>query len=89
MMYLASEERDMANKRIPSLRCPTCRKLVLRDDPEFPFCSDRCRRIDLGKWASDGYVISTPLNRGDQSGEADYASNMRVERVHRDSTPKQ
>jgi len=45
-----------------SLRCPTCRKIVLARDPEFPFCSERCRLIDLGKWASGGYVISTALN---------------------------
>lgn len=45
-----------------ALRCPTCRKLVTRDDPEFPFCSERCRTIDLGKWASGDYVISTPIN---------------------------
>jgi endogenous inhibitor of DNA gyrase (YacG/DUF329 family) len=62
----------MPKKRVRSLRCPACRKLVLRDDPEFPFCSDRCRLIDLGKWASGGYVISTPINQGDQFGEADY-----------------
>jgi endogenous inhibitor of DNA gyrase (YacG/DUF329 family) len=52
----------MARKRVTSLRCPTCRKLVLRDDTEFPFCSERCRLIDLGKWASGAYVISTPVN---------------------------
>ena len=62
----------MPRKRVRSLRCPTCRKLVLRDDPEFPFCSERCRLIDLGKWASGGYVVSTPINQGDQFGEADY-----------------
>ena len=62
----------MPRKKVPSLRCPTCRKLVLRTEPEFPFCSDRCRLIDLGKWASGGYVISTPTDRGDESGEADY-----------------
>jgi len=62
----------MPRKRVRSLRCPTCRKLVLRDEPEFPFCSERCRLIDLGKWASGGYVISTPINQGDQFGEADY-----------------
>lgn len=45
-----------------SLRCPTCRKIVLKTDAEFPFCSERCRLIDLGKWASGGYVISSPLN---------------------------
>jgi len=48
-------------KRVRSLRCPTCKKLVLRSDPEFPFCSERCRLIDLGKWASDAYVVSTPV----------------------------
>jgi uncharacterized protein len=52
----------MPRKRAISLRCPTCRKIVLRSDAEFPFCSERCRLIDLGKWASSGYVISTPLN---------------------------
>lgn len=49
-------------KHALSLRCPTCRKIVLRSDLEFPFCSERCRIIDLGKWASGGYVIATPLD---------------------------
>lgn len=52
----------MAKKRVASLRCPICRKIVLATDAEFPFCSERCRLIDLGKWASGGYVISSPLN---------------------------
>ncbi len=64
-------------KRVISLRCPTCKKLVLRTDPEFPFCSERCRLIDLGKWASGGYVISTPINQADASGDADYTVNPR------------
>ena len=51
----------MPRKKVLSLRCPTCRKIVLRNDPEFPFCSDRCRLIDLGKWATGGYVISSPV----------------------------
>ncbi len=52
----------MPRKSIRSLRCPICRKIVLRSEPEFPFCSERCRLIDLGKWASGGYVIPAPLN---------------------------
>ena len=36
--------------------------LVLAGSEHFPFCSERCRLIDLGKWASGGYVISTPIN---------------------------
>lgn len=55
----------MPKKRVRSLRCPTCRKTVLRGDPDFPFCSERCRRIDLGKWASGGYVVSTPVEDPD------------------------
>jgi len=49
-------------KRVASLRCPICRKLVLASDAGFPFCSERCRLIDLGKWASGGYVVSSQLN---------------------------
>ena len=58
----------MPRKRTAGLRCPTCRKIVLRSEPEFPFCSERCRLIDLGKWASGGYVISTPLNDPETDG---------------------
>jgi endogenous inhibitor of DNA gyrase (YacG/DUF329 family) len=51
----------MARKRAQTLRCPICKKLVKKTEPEFPFCSERCRLIDLGKWASGAYVISSPL----------------------------
>jgi len=51
----------ISRKKTRSLRCPTCRTLVPAGDEHFPFCSDRCRLIDLGKWASGGYVISTPI----------------------------
>ena len=51
----------MSKKKTRSLRCPTCRTLVLRGDENFPFCSERCKLIDLGKWASGAYVISTPV----------------------------
>jgi uncharacterized protein len=44
-----------------ALRCPTCRTLVTKDDEYFPFCSDRCRLIDLGKWASGEYRITSPI----------------------------
>ena len=51
----------MPDSRV-KLKCPTCKKNeVQTTDPDFPFCSDRCRLIDLGKWASGGYVISEPL----------------------------
>jgi endogenous inhibitor of DNA gyrase (YacG/DUF329 family) len=62
----------MAKKRAKSLRCPTCRKIVLAADEHFPFCSERCRTIDLGKWVSGGYVISSPVNDPESGGETEY-----------------
>ena len=50
----------MARKRVVKLDCPVCKKPVENTDPDFPFCSERCRLIDLGKWASGAYVISSP-----------------------------
>jgi uncharacterized protein len=51
----------MARARTLNLRCPICKKAVKSADSDFPFCSERCRLIDLGKWASGGYVVSSPL----------------------------
>jgi uncharacterized protein len=56
----------MAGKRPIRLQCPTCKNSVKSEDPEFPFCSDRCRLIDLGKWASGKYVISSPVHDADE-----------------------
>lgn len=43
-----------------SLKCPTCKKLIQwNDNPFRPFCSERCRLIDLGAWASGDYRIPT------------------------------
>ena len=43
------------------LKCPICKKVVQLGAPDFPFCSERCRLIDLGNWAAEKYVISTPV----------------------------
>lgn len=50
------------------MKCPVCKKVeVNMEDPEFPFCSERCRLIDLGNWASERYVISEPLESSPES----------------------
>jgi endogenous inhibitor of DNA gyrase (YacG/DUF329 family) len=44
------------------MKCPICGKpTVWRDNPDRPFCSERCRVIDLGNWASEDYRVSVPL----------------------------
>jgi hypothetical protein len=42
--------------------CPICKKPTDSGaNAEFPFCSERCRAVDLGNWASEKYVISEPV----------------------------
>ncbi len=49
--------------------CPTCKKPVewSESNPHRPFCSDRCRLIDLGAWASEDYRIPStqPVSEDD------------------------
>ena len=66
----------MPRRRQIKLRCPICKKPVKSAEADFPFCSERCRLIDLGKWASGGYVISSPVadvedKIADQSSDAE------------------
>ena len=56
----------MLRKGTVKLRCPICKKPTKATDTDFPFCSDRCRLIDLGKWASGQYVISSPVTDADE-----------------------
>ncbi|MBS1835544.1 MAG: DNA gyrase inhibitor YacG [Acidobacteria bacterium] len=47
------------------MNCPICKKKVELTDPFMPFCSQRCKTIDLGNWASGKYVISSPMKPED------------------------
>ena len=45
---------------MPTDRCPKCGKDVPADAKTAPFCSDRCRLIDLGGWLEGRYRIPGP-----------------------------
>ncbi len=46
-------------------RCPVCDATVdLVTTPTVPFCSDRCRLIDLGRWLDEGYGVPQPRKPG-------------------------
>ncbi|SET91682.1 DNA gyrase inhibitor YacG [Thalassotalea agarivorans] len=46
------------------VNCPTCEKQVkwLPENSFRPFCSERCKLIDLGDWAEENHKISQPVN---------------------------
>ena len=50
--------------------CPACRKWVetsdVAADENFPFCSRRCKLVDLGKWFESEHRISTPVEIEDE-----------------------
>ena len=49
-------------KRAATVKCPTCKKRGdWFDTPYGPFCSQRCKLIDLGKWLGGEHVIAEPL----------------------------
>jgi len=51
--------------------CPICRKPTDSEtDADFPFCSERCRTLDLGNWASEKYVVSEPVFDEDGAEES-------------------
>lgn len=48
-----------------NVSCPTCQKSIeWTSDNEFrPFCSKKCQLIDLGDWATETHVISSPAQQ--------------------------
>ena len=56
-------------KRI--VRCPTCGgdSVYAPDNAFRPFCSERCRNVDLGAWASEGYRMAAPPTSVDAEGD--------------------
>ncbi len=46
-------------------RCPVCDTHIdLERTPTVPFCSDRCRLIDLGRWLDESYGVPQPKKPG-------------------------
>jgi endogenous inhibitor of DNA gyrase (YacG/DUF329 family) len=61
----AREERDGAPDEGGPPRCPICDAPSGADEGAFPFCSRRCRMIDLGRWLGGRYVVSRPMSEED------------------------
>ncbi|MFN3410183.1 MAG: DNA gyrase inhibitor YacG [Limisphaerales bacterium] len=70
------------SRPVPPVRCPTCGKRGDWFAGAFgPFCSQRCRLIDLGKWLGGEHVISEPLRPEHFAGHADLPPGPHLDRV--------
>lgn len=56
-----------------TVQCPICQKRLeverLDDPPYLPFCSERCRLIDLGRWLGERYRIPVGPDSADQTDD--------------------
>ena len=54
--------------------CPTCKKrfevATIDDLPGFPFCSERCKLIDLGRWIDGAFAIPADAETPEPAVEA-------------------
>ena len=70
---------------MPTLQCPICQRGVvyqaLGEVPFRPFCCERCRQVDLGRWLSEEYRISEGLPGAD---EADHEQESEEETPRED-----
>jgi endogenous inhibitor of DNA gyrase (YacG/DUF329 family) len=60
------------------MKCPTCgREVDWKDNPYRPFCSERCKLVDLGRWVNEEYrVPGRPLpdkHEADDDNEQDHS----------------
>lgn len=67
----------MTNKKKSSgmIKCPQCGKPTQWHGNDFrPFCSERCKMIDLGSWITEEYKVSSPIN--EFPSEEDFPSDL-------------
>jgi len=67
--------RESEQTKIRGFTCPTCGKrfrasFAMKEEyPHLPFCSEKCKMVDLGAWFDEEYRISDPLPGAIGDGE--------------------
>ncbi|TYL47921.1 DNA gyrase inhibitor YacG [Marinomonas sp. IMCC 4694] len=58
----------LKNTSVSLVACPTCQKKTpwTKENPDRPFCTSRCKLIDLGAWASESYSIPQRSSEEDE-----------------------
>ncbi|MBX7116150.1 MAG: DNA gyrase inhibitor YacG [Myxococcaceae bacterium] len=61
---------DRAKNAFVTARCPSCQQAALPrlENPFFPFCSRRCKAVDLGRWLGGEFRIADESADADEDG---------------------
>jgi endogenous inhibitor of DNA gyrase (YacG/DUF329 family) len=68
--FTRCHRKGAKNHRLPmNVKCPTCGKETpFQGNPFRPFCSERCRLLDLGNWVSGTYRVPVQTPEEDEDG---------------------
>ena len=73
-----SDNNNFSNASPRRLRCPQCGELTVysTENPSRPFCSARCKLIDLGQWADQSYKIPSTTVSIETSNDLEDADDI-------------
>ena len=61
------------------VRCPICQRMMQgqspREWPQYPFCSPRCKLVDLGRWLGEEYRVPRSPDDEEVAPETDTLGN--------------
>lgn len=68
MSAAAPPDNSRPARKVP---CPTCGQpaVFAPENPWRPFCSERCRGVDLGAWATERYRVGPSADPADNTGD--------------------
>lgn len=71
------------------IKCPQCGKPTAYDptNPSRPFCSERCKLIDLGEWASNKYAVPVAKQGNHENDIDDVDEEQLAEKKQSDLNP--
>jgi endogenous inhibitor of DNA gyrase (YacG/DUF329 family) len=73
-MSVPRDERTLMTERVAlrKVRCPACggESIYSEANPYRPFCSQRCKNLDFGAWASEGYRVESDPTPDDEPAAA-------------------
>lgn len=68
---MTKQHTPLAEETVRKVKCPTCRDEVVWDTANRyrPFCSERCKLMDMGAWAAESYRVAGSEDTLSESGD--------------------